>query len=102
VKYSAHARRTKIISIGISRGSLVGPKALSGLPMCQVAFGRTHKDRPKGNMMFRQYDRIYLKVAWDAVEQDLPQIKAAVEMMLRGLESNDDARPDLPPSGQVG
>jgi uncharacterized protein with HEPN domain len=54
------------------------------------------------DVLIHQYDRIDLKVVWDAIERDLPQLKDAAEAMLRGLESNDDAQPDSPPSGQIG
>jgi uncharacterized protein with HEPN domain len=33
------------------------------------------------DVLIHQYEKIDLKVVWDAIEQDIPQLKAAVEMM---------------------
>ncbi len=43
------------------------------------------------DVLIHQYDKIDLKVVWDAIEQDLPQLKRVTEAMLSDLGKNENA-----------
>ena len=43
------------------------------------------------DVLIHQYAKIDLKVVWDAIEEDLPQLKRAAEAMLTNWEENDNA-----------